>query len=58
MLSAQLRELEADGLIHRKIYPQAPPKVEYTLTEFGISLKPVIAAMLDWGSLYEARMQE
>jgi DNA-binding HxlR family transcriptional regulator len=58
MLSAQLRELEADGLIHREVYPQVPPKVEYSLTPFGLTLKPIILAMIDWGKLFDARTQE
>jgi len=52
MLTAQLRELEADGVIRRKIYPQVPPKVEYSLTAFGESLAPIIRAMLNWGESY------
>jgi DNA-binding HxlR family transcriptional regulator len=52
MLSAQLRELEADGLIHRKVYAQVPPKVEYTLTAFGETLAPVILAMTKWGKSF------
>lgn len=49
MLSSQLKELEADGLISRKAYPQAPPKVEYRLTDKGYSLMPVLEAMCKWG---------
>ena len=52
MLTAQLRELEADGVIHRKVYPQVPPKVEYSLTPFGESLAPIIRAMANWGASY------
>ena len=52
MLTAQLRELEADGVIHRKIYTQVPPKVEYSLTPFGESLAPIIRAMTSWGESY------
>lgn len=49
MLTAQLRELENDGLIERVVYPVVPPKVEYSLTNRGLSLKPVIMAMKEWG---------
>jgi len=49
MLTQQLRELEQDGIIHREIYPQIPPKVEYSLTPLGESLKPIIDAMHEWG---------
>jgi DNA-binding HxlR family transcriptional regulator len=52
MLTAQLRELEADGLIVRKIYPQVPPKVEYSLAPLGQSLTPVLAALKDWGDTH------
>jgi DNA-binding HxlR family transcriptional regulator len=48
MLTQQLRELEHDGVVHRKVYPQVPPKVEYSLTPLGQSLKPVISAMCKW----------
>jgi DNA-binding HxlR family transcriptional regulator len=54
MLTAQLRELEDDGVIHRKIYTQVPPKVEYSLTTFGESLTPIIRAMTNWGEAYAA----
>jgi DNA-binding HxlR family transcriptional regulator len=49
MLTAQLRELESDKLISRKIYAQIPPKVEYSLTPRGESLRPVLKALLEWG---------
>ena len=49
-LSVTLKELEADGLIHREEYPQIPPKVEYSLTERGKSLIPILDAMCEWGS--------
>ena len=48
-LSATLKELEADGLVHREEYPQIPPKVEYSLTERGKSLIPILDAMCEWG---------
>lgn len=52
MLTKQLRELEADGLIRRKVYPVVPPKVEYSLTEKGASLRPIVMALQEWGARY------
>jgi DNA-binding HxlR family transcriptional regulator len=52
MLTRQLRELERDGLIHRRVYAEVPPRVEYSLTEFGSSLGPILMAMSDWGERY------
>ena len=52
MLTQQLRELENDNLINRKVYPVIPPKVEYSLTELGKSLLPILVAMRDWGAAY------
>lgn len=52
MLTQQLRELETDNLIAREIFPVVPPKVEYSLTNLGRSLKPILTAMYDWGSNY------
>ncbi|MDS1142212.1 winged helix-turn-helix transcriptional regulator [Pusillimonas sp. SM2304] len=49
MLAQQLRQLEADGIVSRKLYPQVPPKVEYRLTEWGQALCPALDAMLTWG---------
>ena len=51
-LSTNLKELEADGLIHREEYPQIPPKVEYTLTEKGKSLVPILDQMCEWGDVH------
>ena len=52
MLTQQLRELETDHLINREVFPVIPPKVEYSLTETGKSLIPVLTAMRDWGAEY------
>ena len=52
MLTQQLRELEAQKLIHREVFPVIPPRVEYSLTELGRSLMPILVAMRDWGSEY------
>lgn len=51
-LTKQLRELEQDGFIHRKIYEEIPPKVEYTLTELGQSFLPVLETMFAWSEKY------
>ena len=55
VLTAQLRQMEASGLLSRTVYPEVPPRVEYTLTELGHSLKPVLDAMGDWGTQYKER---
>lgn len=53
-LTAQLRDMEAEGLISRTVYAEVPPRVEYTLTDLGMSLKPVLDSMLTWGENYKA----
>jgi DNA-binding HxlR family transcriptional regulator len=55
MLTQQLRELEADGIVHRQVYPEVPPKVEYSITEYGETLRPVSEAMCLWGQGHLAR---
>jgi len=54
MLTLQLRELEEDGVVHREVYQQVPPKVEYSLTEFGRTLVPIILLMKEWGENYRS----
>ncbi|MFQ6824804.1 MAG: winged helix-turn-helix transcriptional regulator [Agathobacter sp.] len=51
MLAQQLRELEKDGLVNRKVYPVIPPKTEYSLTEFGRTLEPVLNSLCIWGAV-------
>ena len=53
VLTAQLRDMEAKGLLTRKVYAEVPPRVEYTLTETGYSLKPILDSMVDWGTNYK-----
>ena len=52
MLSKQLKELEEDGVINRVLYPVVPPRTEYSLTEFGSSLVPIVEALCKWGEHY------
>lgn len=52
MLTQQLRELEAQKLVHREVFPEVPPHVEYSLTDLGQSLMPILMAMRDWGAGY------
>jgi DNA-binding HxlR family transcriptional regulator len=58
MLTQQLRELEDDGIINRKIYAEIPPRVEYTLTEFGLTLSPIMLSMAKWGEEYRMNKQK
>jgi DNA-binding HxlR family transcriptional regulator len=56
MLTQQLRELEADGIVDRRVYPTVPPKVEYSLTDYGRSLKRALRAICDWGRNHMERI--
>lgn len=58
VLTAQLRSMEESGLVSRKVYAEVPPRVEYTLTQTGYSLKPVLDAMVDWGTDYKRKTAE
>ncbi|MGN0508183.1 MAG: winged helix-turn-helix transcriptional regulator [Ruminococcus sp.] len=57
VLTAQLRDMEQSGLVNRKVYAEVPPRVEYSLTELGQSLKPVLEAMGNWGESYKASIE-
>ena len=53
VLTAKLRDMEKNGLVHREVYAEVPPKVEYSLTELGQSLRPILDAMWKWGEEYK-----
>ncbi|MFD2627386.1 winged helix-turn-helix transcriptional regulator [Oceanobacillus kapialis] len=57
MLTKQLRELEEEDIIQRVVYPQVPPKVEYSMTEYGRSLEPILEAMHEWGTKHTLHKQ-
>lgn len=56
VLTSHLRAMEAAGLVNRKVYPEVPPKVEYSLTETGMSLKPILDSMVNWGMGYKSHI--
>lgn len=58
MLTKQLRDLEAEDIIHREVYPEVPPKVEYSITEYGKELKPIMISMHEWGTNHSLRKQQ
>ena len=58
VLTSHLRAMEQDGLLSRKVYPEVPPRVEYTLTDTGYSLKPILDSMVAWGMEYKNQRQE
>ena len=57
VLTAQLRDMERNGLVTRTVYPEVPPRVEYSLTALGRSLKPILDAMWNWGESYKASVE-
>ena len=57
VLTAQLRAMEASGLVHREVYAEVPPRVEYSLTELGRSLQPILDSMVLWGRAYQKNAQ-
>lgn len=57
VLTDSLRSMEADGIITRTVYPEVPPRVEYALTGLGSSLKPILDAMVDWGTAYQTMVR-
>lgn len=57
VLTAQLRDMEENGLVSRKVYAEVPPRVEYSLTELGQSLKPILDSMWNWGERYKASLR-
>ena len=58
VLTSNLRDMEACGLVNRKVYAEVPPRVEYSLTDAGMSLRPVLDAMTQWGMAYKQQQAE
>lgn len=58
VLTQQLRAMEADGLVYREVYAEVPPRVEYSLTDLGYSLRPILDAMMAWGEDYKKHAEE
>ena len=56
MLVAQLKELEQAGIVERQVYPEVPPRVEYSLTPLGIAMRPMLDVMSDWGNMHRAKL--
>lgn len=57
VLTEQLRQMEMDGLVFRTVYPEVSPRVEYTLTELGLTLKPILDDLWDWGEYYKSTIE-
>lgn len=55
MLTQQLRELETDGIVSRQVFPEVPPRVEYTITPYGRTLEPILQSMCNWGETHKSR---
>lgn len=58
VLVQQLRELEEHGIVHRKVFAEVPPRVEYTATKLGLSLQPIISSLCDWGKRHASQLRE
>ena len=58
VLTANLRQMERDGLVHREVFPEVPPRVEYSLTKLGQSLQPILTSMQTWGEAYKKQLAE
>jgi DNA-binding HxlR family transcriptional regulator len=58
VLVQQLRELEEHGIVHRKVFAEVPPRVEYTATKLGLSLQPIISSLCDWGKRHAAQLRD
>ncbi len=58
VLTSQLRDMEQNGLVHREVYAEVPPRVEYSLTELGKSLKPILDSMWSWGEGYKKQLSK
>lgn len=58
VLTTQLRAMEEDGLVHREVFAEVPPRVEYSLTDVGRSLRPILDAMIDWGTAYKKTLKQ
>ena len=58
VLTNNLRQMEASGLVNRKVYAEVPPRVEYSLTETGLSLKPILDSMVTWGNAYREKSSQ
>jgi DNA-binding HxlR family transcriptional regulator len=58
VLTDSLRQMESDGIVIRTVYPEVPPRVEYSLSELGETIRPILSAMEDWGKTYKAAVEK